>query len=142
MKDATSCRCVGDDQRKRSDRVTVIVVDGRQINGEAGQNLVDLLRNNSIEIPAACHGWGTGDRLHCRLCLVEIDGQPELRRACTEEVSDGMVVRTATPAIRNARRANLQGLFEQHYREELCQECIWNGGCILHQLAEEWGIRP
>ena len=40
----------------------------------------------------------------CRLCVVEVEGAPNLMPACATELADGMVVQTESPAVVAARR--------------------------------------
>ena len=119
-----------------------ITVDGRELQANEGENLLELLRRNRIEIPAPCY-HGSSDRpLRCRLCLVHIGGREQLETACTVFVYNGMTVLTQSSAIEAARRRNLRDLFKQHYKEQTCADCIWNGGCELHELAKDWKIHP
>ena len=62
------------------------------------------LAESGIHIPRLCHVGGLSSPAACRLCLVEVDGQPKLRASCITEAVEGMVVRTATPESLSAAR--------------------------------------
>ncbi len=115
-------------------------IDGRTVTARRAQNLLQLLRACRLAVPAPCYHAERQRKLRCRLCLVEVDAREELQTACTTPVFDGMVVRTDSPRIEQARVANLESLLAVHHRPEACANCIWDGGCELHRLAERWGV--
>ena len=63
------------------------------------------------------------------MCLVEIEGLPKLELACSTPVRDGMVVRTATPRVEQARRDVLEFLLADHPLD--CPVCDKAGECGL-----------
>ena len=50
----------------------------------------------------------------CRICLVEVEGSRKLVPACSERVREGMVVRTDTPQVAEARKSVLEFLLINH----------------------------
>lgn len=118
-----------------------ISLNGRDMSAIEGQNLSEAITSNGIELPAACSRMSKNPKIRCRLCLVEIEGANELQTACTEIVSNGMVVRTNTQEIERLRKENLQLLFTNYHSEESCAECIWDGNCKFFHLAQRYGIR-
>ncbi len=63
----------------------------------------------------------------CRLCLVEIDGIRGYPSSCTTPVSEGMVVRTNTAALKELRRSILEMLLSEH--PCICLVCERAGQC-------------
>jgi ferredoxin len=62
-------------QRPQSDPVIRVEVDGRVVEGRAGQTILEVCRDNGIEIPTLCYepklpGFGA-----CRMCVVEVEGE-------------------------------------------------------------------
>jgi len=97
----------------------------------------------------------------CNLCLVEVEGQRDLVRACDTSVADGMRVYTDTERVREARREKLMLILAKHphaclicAQKEGCtrEPCPTNvpvaerccpklGNCELERVAEYIGIR-
>lgn len=108
-------------------------IDGREILTQAGKTILEVARENGIEIPTLCHLDGVEDVGACRLCIVEVIGQ--LVPACTTEVANEMVVMTQTEPIKKYRRQVLELLFAEG--NHVCSFCVSNGGCELQDLACE-----
>ncbi len=119
-----------------------VLVDDKKFRTINGQKLLGLLKENKINIPSPCHDLNIESNGFCGICVVEIEGLDALQKACTVEVSDGMVIRTNSPRVKTARKTNLALLFEKHYKEEKCANCIWDGDCSFHDLARECKIEP
>jgi len=75
----------------------------------------------------------------CRLCFVEIDGRAEPVTACTEEVYEGMTVRTATPAVLRLRRRAVELIIASHPAN--CPSCRKKRDCQLHGLAKRLKLK-
>ena len=110
-------------------------IDGLQLSVPEGVTILDAARQNSIRIPTLCHhpalsAWGG-----CRLCVVEVDGNPKLSASCVMPVRDGMTVITSNSNIVNARRTILEFLFAE--RNHNCMFCSQSGDCELQALAYE-----
>ncbi len=106
---------------------------------------------------------GSGDFTSkgCDLCLVEVEGQPDLVRACDTDIFDGMKVLTDTERVQGARQKKLSSILAKHphtcltcsQREGCSREpCSLNvpveerccdkfGNCELEKVAEYIGIR-
>ncbi|MEE8389426.1 MAG: FAD-dependent oxidoreductase, partial [Anaerolineae bacterium] len=69
----------------------------------------------------------------CRLCIVQIEGQPEFARACNTPVEQGMVVRTDTPELQAQRRDNLAPFLAHH--PHACLTCAQREGCSRTQCS-------
>ncbi|HET7676320.1 MAG TPA: FAD-dependent oxidoreductase [Candidatus Limnocylindrales bacterium] len=101
-------------QRPLSAPAFTIEVDGRQVTGRAGQTILEVCRDNGIEIPTLCYepklpGFGA-----CRMCVVDVDGEGQPPISCSRQAEPGMVVRTQTPRIRQLRKTNLELIFSDH----------------------------
>ena len=91
-----------------------LTIDGRSITAGEGQTVLEAAREAAITIPTLC--WHPDLSLDgsCRLCVVEIDGMRSPPAACSTPATDGMIVRTETPALIESRRFVLEMLL-RHY---------------------------
>ncbi len=141
-----------------TDSVT-LTIDGQQITVPAGLTVVDAARRAGIEIPVFCYHPKMEPVGMCRMCLVEI-GRPmrdratgeflreedgsikiqwgrKLETACTARVMEGMVVRTTTDKVSEARKAVLEFLLTSHPLD--CPICDKGGECSLQNLTIAYG---
>ena len=72
------------------------------------------------------------------MCIVEVEGRRGFVPSCITKVEEGMVVKTNTPEINEARRIILDLILSSHNRE--CLTCTRNGNCELQTLAQKFGI--
>ncbi|MTI70429.1 MAG: 2Fe-2S iron-sulfur cluster binding domain-containing protein [Firmicutes bacterium] len=119
-------------------KVTVII-DNQEVQVPADYTVLQAARSNNVHIPTLCYLEGINEVGACRMCLVEVEGARGLQTSCTLKVSDGMVVKTNTKKVREARKATLELLLSDHDRE--CLTCDRNRNCELQTLAEELGIK-
>ncbi len=114
-----------------------ITVDGKALKVEAGTLLIDACRGAGIEVPSFCYYPGLSLQAACRMCLVEIGQAPKLQTACTVPVMEGMVVRTATEKVKEARRGMLELLLGNHPLD--CPVCDKGGECELQDMVFRYG---
>jgi len=102
-----------------------------------GTLLTEAAKQVGVEIPVFCYH----EKMHpvgaCRMCLVEIEKVPRLQTACTTPVTDGMVVRTDTPAVEKARKGVLEFLLTNHPLD--CPVCDKGGECPLQDTTFRYG---
>jgi bidirectional [NiFe] hydrogenase diaphorase subunit len=110
-----------------------IQVDDKKLNVEAGKTILEVCKDNGIEILTMCHLKGVMDVGSCRLCLVEIEGINKLLSACTTKVGANMVIRTKTERIKKYQRITTELLFAE--RNHVCAVCVANGNCDLQELG-------
>lgn len=91
-----------------------IVVNGTSRLVEAGQTILAALREIGIHVPALCHDPRLEPMGGCRLCLVQIKGQPRPCTACTTCVTEGMELSTHTEELESLRRTQLRLLARQY----------------------------
>ncbi|MDR0446428.1 MAG: FAD-dependent oxidoreductase [Oscillospiraceae bacterium] len=91
-----------------------ITVDGRELSARRGQTILQVCRENGIEIPTLCFDERVEIYGGCGLCVVEIEGNNKLLKACATEISDNMAVLTNTARVRESRRTNLELLLSNH----------------------------
>ncbi len=101
-------------QRPLSAPAIRLEVDGRVVEGREGQTILEVCRDNGIEIPTLCYepklpGFGA-----CRMCVVEVEGMAHPPISCSQRAETGMQVRTQTEEVRRLRRTNLELIFSDH----------------------------
>ena len=89
-------------------------INGKEITAEAGKTVLEAALENGIEIPHLCFDKRLEVYAGCGLCIIEIEGQPKIARSCATYVADGLVVRSDTPKVIEARNNALNLLVSQH----------------------------
>ncbi len=140
-----------------------ISIDGRSLSAEKGETILQVARENGIDIPTLCDFPGLPSHGSCRMCIVEIQGRLNTPTACTTLVEDGMVVQTNSPDVQALRTELLKLLLSEHPSSCLicaekshcdecmvtlrkagvttgCQSCFKDGDCQLQTLVDRFGI--
>ena len=81
-----------------------LTIDGVPVSVPKGTLLVEAAKSVKQEIPVYCYHPKLGPAGLCRICLVEIEGQPKLQIACNTPVADGMVVHTQSEKVEDGAR--------------------------------------
>ncbi|MCD6520658.1 MAG: (2Fe-2S)-binding protein [Anaerolineae bacterium] len=115
-----------------------ITIDGQELSVPAGITILEAAKMAGIDIPQLCAHPALKPIGACRICLVEVEKQRTLQPSCTFPVSDGMVVHTDSPKVREARRFVLQMLFSE--RNHFCMYCQMSGSCELQRLAYRYQL--
>ena len=85
-------------------------MDGKEVSAESGQTLLDVARENGINIPTICFHEATTANALCRICVVEVEGMRVLQPACIVEAANSMKVQTRSEKVVRARRTILEML--------------------------------
>ena len=115
-----------------------LTIDDIPVEVPEGTTVLQAARQAGVRVPTLCYLAGQPPIGACRVCLVEVEGARTLVASCAQPVSEGMVVRTNTGAVRNARRTVVELLLSEHDGD--CQTCSRSGDCELRSLAGELGI--
>jgi NADH-quinone oxidoreductase subunit G len=118
-------------------KVVTFKINGCEISVEPGTLVIEAARRAGIEVPSFCYYPGLSLQAACRMCLVEVEKAPKLQTACTLVASDGMVVRTDTEQVRNARKDMLEFLLTNHPLD--CPVCDKGGECELQDMTFRYG---
>lgn len=89
-------------------------INGYEIYTEQGNTILQAAREHGIEIPTLCYDERVKTYGACGVCLVEVEGNRKLLRACATKVAEGMVVRTDTRRVVDARKIALELLISDH----------------------------
>ena len=111
-----------------------LTIDGKKVEVPEGTTVLRAAEMAGIDIPRLCHHAHLTPIGACRLCIVEVEGARVPQPSCTLPVSNGMVVRTDTPQLRESRKFILTLLFSE--RNHFCMYCQMSGGdCELQNAA-------
>ncbi|MBI5639884.1 MAG: NADH-quinone oxidoreductase subunit NuoG [Nitrospirae bacterium] len=114
-----------------------LTINDKKISVQDGTTLLTAAQQNGIKIPNMCYDKRLRPYGGCRLCVVEVEGQPRLFASCSTPAAPGMVVRTDTPKLRKARQTVLELLLIHHPLD--CPICDKAGECDLQDIAYEYG---
>lgn len=115
-----------------------LTIDGLKVQAAEGTNVLRAAEQAGIAIPHFCFHAGLDVEGSCRMCLVEIEGLPKLDLACSTIVREGMVVRTTTDRVREARKDVLEFLLAEHPLD--CPICDKAGECRLQDYYDRYGL--
>lgn len=116
-----------------------LTINGKQITATAGQTLLQVCRDQGIDIPTLCYLEGLFPSGACRMCVVEVEGARGLVPSCAFPAADGQVVSTHSPRARRARKTIVELLLANHPQE--CLSCLRSNNCELQKLASDLGVR-
>ena len=120
-----------------SDQVQ-LTIDGKAVSAPKGTLVIEAAKKAGIEIPAFCYYEGYSLQAACRMCLVEVEKVPKLLPGCTLSVAEGMVVRTESPKVVEARKSILECLLTNHPLD--CPVCDKGGECELQDMTFRYGL--
>jgi NADH-quinone oxidoreductase subunit G len=112
-------------------------INDRDVEVPQGTLLIEATRRIGTEVPSFCYYPGLSLQAACRMCLVEIEKAPKLQTACTVVATEGMIVRTDTEQVRNARKYMLEFLLTNHPLD--CPVCDKGGECELQDMVFRYG---
>ncbi|NPD46400.1 MULTISPECIES: NADH-dependent [FeFe] hydrogenase, group A6 [unclassified Lentimicrobium] len=121
-----------------------LTIDNKVIEVEKGTTIYHAAKKLNIEIPILCymnleHLDIENKPGGCRICVVEVEGRRNLAPSCSTKADDGMVVRTNTMRVINARRTVMEFILSDHPKE--CLTCSKSGHCDLQDMAQKLGVR-
>ena len=119
-------------------KIKTLTIDGKEVSAREGETILQVARENGIDIPTLCYLEGLEPIGACRLCLVEVKGINRLVPACVTQVEEGMEVVTNSERLIKYRQMILELLFSE--RNRTCSVCVVNGHCELQRLAQRLGV--
>lgn len=121
-----------------------LTIDNKTIEVPKGTTILKAARKLGIEIPTLCYMDLKGLNIEnkpggCRICVAEIEGRRNLAPTCSTNCEEGMVVKTHTTRVLNARRTVMEFILSDHPKD--CLVCAKSGNCELQTMAHRLGIR-
>jgi NADH-quinone oxidoreductase subunit G len=134
-----------------------LTINNKQVTVPEGTLIVDAAKSVGINIPVFCYHPKLEPAGMCRMCLVEIgrpmfdksgqmvmeNGQPKIQfmpkldTACTNRVSEGMVVLSSSPKAVDGQKGTVEFLLTSHPLD--CPVCDKGGECPLQNLTMQFG---
>lgn len=112
-----------------------LIVDGKPLQVEPELFVLDVCRDQGIDIPAPCRYPYLDPRPVCKLCQVEVKdpatGQSKVVTSCDMKVREGMEVKTHSEAAVEARKQALINVMSRTAHSDL-----------FHGLAHQLGVQP
>jgi [NiFe] hydrogenase diaphorase moiety small subunit len=106
-------------------------IDGKPVEFEAGDTIMDAATRAGIYIPHLCHDPEFTPQGNCKLCEVKVNGRN--CSACTFPAAAGQIVQNNTKELNETRRTITQMLFVEG--NHLCPGCEKSGNCKLQAVA-------
>ena len=91
-----------------------LTINGRTVDGEAGETILDVARRNEIHIPALCAEERLAPFDSCGVCTVDVEGRGVVK-ACSTPIEEEMVIETHSAAAVEVRKAALELLLSNHW---------------------------
>jgi formate dehydrogenase alpha subunit len=119
-----------------------ITIDGQAVEMPAGRTILDAANKLGIEIPTLCYldmeKQFNQQAAACRVCVVEVEGRRNLAPACATPLMQGMVIKTDSPRVIEARKTVISLMLSDHPLD--CLTCEQAGACKLQDLCYQYGI--
>ena len=113
-----------------------VVINGKQYDAKESKTILDICRENGIDIPALCFLKNICENSSCRMCMVEVNGK--LVTSCSTNINDGMVIETDSPRVLESRKMTLKMLVSNHHKD--CEHCEKQGYCKLEEYCDKFGV--
>ena len=124
------------------ENMITIKIDNTEVSVPKGTTVLKAAKKANIKIPTLCYLEGISSAGSCRMCIVyaEKNGKPfrNFPISCKLKVEEGMVIKTNTKEVLEARRINLELIFSNH--DQKCLSCIRGGECELQTLANDLDV--
>ena len=120
------------------EKIVTLTIDGIEVKAKKGATILEAAKEAGIDIPTLCFLKGINEVGDCRMCIVEVEGQRGFATSCIQKVEEGMVVRTNTPDVLEARHVILDLIISNHSKD--CLTCTRSGNCELQKLAEKFNV--
>jgi NADH-quinone oxidoreductase subunit G len=114
-----------------------IEIDGRTLQVESGDTIMDAANQAGITIPHFCYHKKLSIAASCRMCLVQVEKAPKPLPACATPVTDGMKVHTRSEYAIGAQKSVMEFLLINHPLD--CPICDQGGECQLQDIAVGYG---
>jgi NADP-reducing hydrogenase subunit HndD len=121
-----------------------LTIDNKTVEVPKGTSIYKAAKKLDIDIPVLCYMDLPDLNIEhkpggCRVCSVEVEGRRNLAPSCSTEVTEGMVVKTHTMRVLNARKTVMELILSDHPKD--CLVCAKSGNCDLQDMAIKLGIR-
>ena len=108
-----------------------LTINGVALQAKNGATILEVARDNGVEIPTLCYNEALGPEGRCRLCMVEIKrgNRTRLVTSCLYPVEEGLQVQTQTNKVLSTRKMVLELLLARVPDSE-----------VIRDLATKFGV--
>lgn len=112
-------------------------INGVDLEVKAGTTIIQAMYDNHQKIAHYCWHPGLSIAGVCRLCMVEIEGNPRLQIACNTTVTEGMKINNNSSKVQEAVKWGMDFHLINHPLD--CPVCDQAGECGLQEQYMEYG---
>ena len=112
-------------------------INGVELEVKEGTSIIQAMFDNHQKIAHYCWHPGLSIAGVCRLCMVEIEGNPRLQIACNTVVTEGMNINNTSSKVQEAVKWGLDFHLINHPLD--CPICDQAGECGLQDQYMEFG---
>lgn len=118
-------------------KMVTITINGKEVEVPEGSTIIEAFYQNKQDIAHYCWHPGLSIAGVCRLCMVEIEGNPRLQIACNTQVMPGMKVSNQSAKVKDAVKWGLDFHLINHPLD--CPICDQAGECGLQDQYMKYG---
>jgi NADH-quinone oxidoreductase subunit G len=112
-------------------------INGKEIEVKDGTTIIEAMVGEGQRIAHYCWHPGLPVAGVCRLCMVEIEGNPRVQIACNTTVTEGMKINNTSDKVKDAVKWGLDFHLINHPLD--CPICDQAGECGLQEQYMEYG---
>ena len=123
-----------------------VKINGDEFEFEGNKTILEVARENGIEISTLCALKDIGNKGRCGVCVVEVEGLKILPRSCAMPAKDGMIIETESEKVVAKRSEILSGILDHH--DFKCGKCVRKVNCellkvvIKHRVKAKTPFKP
>jgi len=110
-------------------------LNGEEVTADNSKTILDVSREQGIDIPTLCYVEGLSPTGACRVCVVEVEGSRTLVASCHTPVGNGMVISTHSEKVLKARKMIIELLQASHCGS--CYMCSKANVCEMRNVAAD-----
>lgn len=112
-------------------------INGTPVEVKDGATIIEAFYQSKVDIAHYCWHPGLSIAGVCRMCMVEIEGQPKLQIACNTKVTEGMVINNKSEKVKDSVKWVLDFHLINHPLD--CPICDQAGECGLQEQYMKFG---
>ena len=115
-----------------------LTINGSQVSAREGMTILEVAKENGVDIPTLCYIPDLPPVGDCRICVVEVEGSRTLVGSCHTPIAEGMVVYTHSPKVLKTRKILVELMLASH--PDSCLVCDKANICELRKIAADLDI--
>ena len=120
-----------------------IIINGEPVIARGGETILEAARKVGVHIPTLCYLRERSGVASCRVCVVEVEGEPHPVPACATPVRDGMEITTDSPKLAAYRKLALELILSSKGAAlAAAARETGEGANELARLCAELGVEP